>query len=149
MAAPLVTTVSNIGPTSVESHHAELSFRQGSGRGGGFAPLPVTLSVLPPTPTEGTPHAMPPKRRITLPDDVRDALSERLRESKEASERTRESFFVDVYLMNRAGMTEKEIAEVLGVSPATVNDWKRKGEEARNRRSGVDPDRSGELTALG
>lgn len=84
-----------------------------------------------------------------MPDDVRDALSERLRESKEASERTRESFFVDVYLMNRAGMTEKEIAEVLGVSPATVNDWKRKGEEARNRRSGVDPDRSGELTALG
>lgn len=92
---------------------------------------------------------MPPRKKITLPDDVREALGERLRESKDASERSRENFLIDVYLMNKAGMTEKEIADLLKASPATVNDWKRKGEEARARRSGVDPDRPRELIPHG
>lgn len=98
---------------------------------------------------------MPPKRKITLSDEVREALLGRLEQSRETSDRAREAFFVDVYLMNRAGLTEKEEAERLGVSSATVNDWKRRGEEAWRRREedgsrrlGIDPDGPPELGAV-
>lgn len=99
---------------------------------------------------------MPPRKKITLPDEVRDALKGRLSESKDVADRAEESFHIDVYLMNRAGLTFEEIATQLGTRTSTVSDWKRKGEEAYRRResarsesAGEDPVRSGELLAHG
>lgn len=92
---------------------------------------------------------MPPKNRITLPDDVREAFRERLVHSKKISDRTVEDFYIDVYLMNRSGMTLAEIAEVLGESSSTIGDWKKKGEQARDRRNRESLERPGELLQNG
>lgn len=92
---------------------------------------------------------MPPQKRITLPDDVREAFEERLVHSKKISDQAVEDFYIDIYLMHRSGMTIAEIAGVLGESTSTVGDWKKKGEQARNRRRGEGPHRPGELAANG
>ena len=99
---------------------------------------------------------MPPRKKITLPDEVREALKGRLSQSKAIAARAEEDFHVDVYLMNQAGLTFDEIATQLGTRTSTVSDWKRKGEEAYRRResarsepAGEDPVRSGELEPLG
>ncbi|MFG3509627.1 hypothetical protein ACGF5F_29465 [Streptomyces sp. NPDC047821] len=99
---------------------------------------------------------MPPKKRIELSDEVRAAFTERLQHSKACADRGVEDFLIDVYLMNKAGMTIAEIGVSLGTKTSTVGDWKRKGEEAYTRREqersgrpGGDPDRSGELLTNG
>lgn len=97
-------------------------------------------------PTEGT-QIVPPKRKITLSDDVREAFTERLKHSQACAERAEEDFLIDVYLMNLSGMTIAEIAEALGQKTSTVGDWKRKGEEARSRRGGIDSDGRAERLA--
>lgn len=100
---------------------------------------------------------MPPRNRKTvLPDEVREAFKERLTQSRESKDRAEEDFYVDVYLMNKAGLTFDEIAAQLRTSSSTVDGWKKKGEEAyrrrestRDRQLGEDPFRSGQREPVG
>lgn len=99
---------------------------------------------------------MPPKKKVQLSDDVRAAFKAQLADAKRVSDQATENFYVQVYLMNRSGLTFSEIAEIFETRTSTVSDWKRKGEEAYGRREsardqqfGEDPLRSGELEPLG
>ena len=95
---------------------------------------------------------MPPRKRVTLSDEVREAFKARLSHSKQSADRAEEDFHIDVYLMNRSGLTFEEIAQEIRTRTSTVSDWKKKGEEAYLRResardhpAGNDPVRPGEL----
>lgn len=99
---------------------------------------------------------MPPKKKVELPDHVRKAALADVKLSYRLSIEADESAKIRIYLGTEQGLSTYEIAEDLGVSQPVVSKWSRQGreayerrEEARNRRGGVDPDRSGELTALG
>ncbi|MFE4370354.1 hypothetical protein ACFRMN_19330 [Streptomyces sp. NPDC056835] len=92
---------------------------------------------------------MPPRKKITLPEDVRRAFEERLKHSQQVADRAEEDFYIEIALMNAAGMTIEEIAATLEARTSTVGDWKRKGDQARERRRREDPDRSGELVQNG
>lgn len=95
---------------------------------------------------------MPPRKRVELSDDVRTAFKAQLADAKRAADLQLENFHIQVYLMNRSGLTFDEIAAVFGTRSSTVTDWRRKGEEAykrresaRDQRPGGDPVRPGEL----
>jgi DNA-binding transcriptional regulator YiaG len=99
---------------------------------------------------------VPPRKKIQLSDDVREAFKGRLTHSKEIADRAEEDFHIEVFLMNKSGLTFEEIATQLNTRTSTVSDWKKKGEEAFGRREsardqqpGEDPVRSGELEPLG
>jgi DNA-directed RNA polymerase specialized sigma24 family protein len=77
---------------------------------------------------------MPARRRAALPDDLKAALKLRLAHIKAMSDRAVEDFHIEVYLMNRSGLTFEDIAEVFATSSSTVSDWKKKGDEAYQRR---------------
>lgn len=87
---------------------------------------------------------MPPRKRIELSADVRDALEEDLKLSYEAYLRQAEDFKMKLALINRAGLTVQDISDAIGVGKSTVGDWKRQGEEARDRRRGDSPGGPGE-----
>lgn len=80
---------------------------------------------------------MPPRKRIELSQDVREALEEDLALSYDAYQRAGEEFKMKVAVLNRAGLTVQDISDVIGVGKSTVGDWKRQGEEARDRRRGI------------
>lgn len=92
---------------------------------------------------------MPPRKRIELSQDVREALEEDLKLSYEAYCRTEEDFKIKLALANRAGLTIQDLSDAIDVGKSTVGDWKRQGEEARNRRRGHGPGGSGEQRANG
>lgn len=99
---------------------------------------------------------MPPRKKIQLSDDVREAFKGRLTHSKEIADRAEEDFHIEVFLMNKSGLTFGEIALQLNTRTSTVSDWKKKGEEAferresaRSRQLGEDPVRSGERQPVG
>jgi transposase len=87
---------------------------------------------------------VPPRKRIDLSADVREALEEDLALSYEAYQRNAEEFKMKLAVLNTAGLTVQEISDVIGVGKSTVGDWKRQGEEARNRRRGIRPGGPGE-----
>jgi DNA-directed RNA polymerase specialized sigma24 family protein len=91
-----------------------------------------------------------------LSEDVRAAFKAQLADAKRVADQQVENFHVQVYLMNRSGLTFDEIAEIFGTRSSTVTDWKRKGEEAykrresaRDRQLGEDPVRPGEREPVG
>jgi DNA-directed RNA polymerase specialized sigma24 family protein len=99
---------------------------------------------------------VPPKKKVQLSDDVRDAFKRQLADAKRVSDQATENFYVQVYLMNLSGLTFQEIAEIFGTRTSTVSDWKRKGEEAyaaresaRSQEPGEDPLRPAEPLPLG
>ncbi|MFD5107105.1 hypothetical protein [Streptomyces cinereoruber] len=79
-----------------------------------------------------------------MSQDVREALEEDLKLSFEAYCRTEEDFKIKLALANRAGLTIQDLSDVINVGKSTVGDWKRQGEEARDRRRGVRPGGPGE-----
>lgn len=104
---------------------------------------------------------MPPKKRITLPDQVRDAVLGDVALSCDIWNRAEEDFKVRVYYAVEQGVSQGEIAERLGASQPVVSKYARQGREilaARERgrveqagagRDREDLDRSGELLANG
>lgn len=99
---------------------------------------------------------MPPRKKITLSDDAREALLSDVELMHEIATQAEENDKIKIYLASEQGLTTYELGERLGVSAQTASTWAKQGreawrrrEEARGRRGGVDPDRSGELTALG
>jgi transposase len=96
-----------------------------------------------------------------LSDDAREAFKAQLADAKRVADQQMENFHIQVYLMNRSGLTFDEIAAVFDTRSSTVTDWKRKGEEALERRErekresardqqlGEDPLRSGEREPVG
>jgi transposase-like protein len=99
---------------------------------------------------------MPPKKRINLPDHVRDAVLDDVALSHEETALAEEREKIRIFLATEQGLTTQEIADRMGVSQTAVSKWRRQGEEAyvrreeaRSRRTGEDPDRSGELVPNG
>lgn len=93
---------------------------------------------------------MPPKK-VALSDEVRVAFKAQLAEAKRVADQSMETFHIQVYLMNRSGLTFDEIADIFGTKSSTVSGWKAKGEEAyrrgestRDRSAGQDSDRPGQ-----
>ncbi|WP_141747155.1 hypothetical protein [Streptomyces agglomeratus] len=92
---------------------------------------------------------MPPKKKVDLPDHVREAVLEDVALDYKQATEAQERYKIRIYLAIQQGVTTYEIANDLGVSQSVVSKWSREGEQARNRRLGVDPDRSGELVTNG
>ncbi|MFC5799148.1 helix-turn-helix domain-containing protein [Streptomyces formicae] len=99
---------------------------------------------------------MPPKKKVDLPDHVREAALADVELSHQQALDAEERDRVRVFLATEQGLSTYEIADRLGVSQQTVSNWRRQGEEvyrrreaARSRRSGNDPDRPTELGAVG
>lgn len=99
---------------------------------------------------------MPPKKRITLSESVREALINDVALTHQAAIEADERDKIRIYLAVEQGLTTGELAEGMGVSQSAVSNWRRQGEEAfkrreeaRNRRGSVDTGRSAELAANG
>jgi transposase-like protein len=92
---------------------------------------------------------VPPKRKIDLPDHVRDAVLDDVKLSQDISLSATENFKIRIYLAVQQGVSTYEIAERLGVSQSVVSKWSREGEQTRSRRLGGDPDRPAELATNG
>lgn len=92
---------------------------------------------------------MPPKKRITLSDEVREAVLEDVALSHEQAIDADKREKIRIFLATEQGLTTYEIAERLGVSQSVVSKWSRQGEQARDRRRGEDPDRPEELVSNG
>lgn len=103
---------------------------------------------------------MPPKKRIELPDHVREAVLGDVYHSCDVWSRAEEDFKIRVYYAVEQGVTQGEIGDRLRLSQAVVSKYARQGKEIlaereRRRRlesegdlrSGEDPFRSGELAA--
>lgn len=90
---------------------------------------------------------MPPKKRINLPDHVREAVLDDVQLSYREAQSADERYKIRIHLAIVQGMTTYEIADFLGVSQSVVSKWSREGEQARDRRRLEDLDRSGELAA--
>lgn len=101
---------------------------------------------------------MPPtrKRRVDLPDHVREAVlgdvGLSLRQAEDAEERMK----VRIYLAIEQGLTTRELAEGLRISQSSVSNYAREGKEAYDRREqersgspGDDPVRPGEREPVG
>ncbi|MGV9850453.1 ECF-type sigma factor [Streptomyces sp. NPDC003442] len=95
---------------------------------------------------------MPPKKKLTLTDEVRETMEEALELSHEGFKRAHqeiETFKMKVSLANQGGLTIEEIAVILGVSSSTVGRWKMDGDEARKRRRSAHLERSRQLEPNG
>lgn len=78
---------------------------------------------------------MPPKKRIDLPDHVREAVLADIALTHEEAVRADERDKVRIYLGTVQGLDTYEIAERLAdVSQPTVARWAQKGKEAYERR---------------
>lgn len=106
-------------------------------------------------PTEGT-KIVPPKRKINLPDHVREAVLGDVALTHQAAIEAEERDKIRIYLAVEQGLTTQELADRLLVSQSVVSKWRRQGEEAylsreaaRSLRLGEDPDRPGELIQNG
>jgi predicted XRE-type DNA-binding protein len=102
---------------------------------------------------------VPPRKKIDLPDHVRDAVLGDIRLSEEIAKRADEDFKIRVHYAVEQGVMQGEIAEKLGVSQQMVSKLVRQGrealaerervrlEQAGSRRDREDPDRPRELAA--
>lgn len=88
---------------------------------------------------------MPPRRKIVLPDHVREAVLSEIGLSAKVSADAEASFKLRVYLATQQGLTQDEIAQELSVSQAVISKWRNQGEqEARERGLVPNPGRPGE-----
>ncbi|MBA2951409.1 transposase [Streptomyces himalayensis] len=99
---------------------------------------------------------MPPRKKIDLPDHVRDAVLADVKMDYEQAINADERSKIRIYLATEQGLSTYELAEELSVSQSVISNWKRQGEEAYKRREqardqqlGEDPLRPGELFAHG
>jgi DNA-directed RNA polymerase specialized sigma24 family protein len=106
---------------------------------------------------------MPPKKKVDLPDHVREALLgdvhmtyENALDAKALQERADERFKIRIYLATEQGMTTREIAEELGIAQTSVSKYANQGREAYERReqarsqpAGEDPVRSSQREPVG
>jgi pimeloyl-ACP methyl ester carboxylesterase len=112
--------------------------------------------------SEGTSHAMPPKRKVDLPDHVREAALADVQLSQRVSAESEASFKIRIYLATEQGLGQSEIADRLGLSQPVISKYVRQGQElynarqkalgnaqTRDRSDSEDPDRSGELISNG
>lgn len=103
---------------------------------------------------------MPPRKKSTLPEHVRQAAVAGLQLSRQSasraeefSERQTEDFHVMVFLtLEQGDFTIRELAEEMDVSNQVISKWRILGKQARDRRleqDGSAPERSGERVANG
>jgi transposase-like protein len=99
---------------------------------------------------------VPPKKKVTLPDHVREAALADVELSHQQAMEADERDKLRIFLAVEQGLSTYEIADRLGVSQQVVSKWRRQGEEvykqreqARSERLGIDPDRPAELAANG
>ena len=107
-----------------------------------------TLSLLPPT-NAYRGEAVPPKKRVELPDHVREAVLDDIALSQQEAAAAEERLRIRVHLAVQQGLTTYEIAERLGIAQQSVSRWSKQGEEARSRRFGEGASRPGELLTNG
>ena len=100
--------------------------------------------------------AMPPKKRVDLPDHVREAVLGDVGLSYQSALDAEENSRIRIYLATEQGLTTQEIANQLGISQTSASKYAREGkeaylrrEQARNSGSGHDPVRSPELVQNG
>ena len=99
---------------------------------------------------------MPPRKKIDLPDHVRDAVVGDVRLSLKQSVDADENFKIRIYLAIEQGLTTREIADELGIGQTSVSKYANQGkeayerrEQARSNRPGEDPVRSSERAEIG
>lgn len=99
---------------------------------------------------------MPPRKRVDLPDHVREAVLSDVGLSYEQSLASDENFKIRIYLANEQGLTTREIADELKIGQTSVSKYLREGREAYERRQQArgsraepDPDRPGEREPIG
>lgn len=99
---------------------------------------------------KGTPR-MPPKKKVDLPDHVREAVLADVELSYRQSIEFDENAKVRIFLATEQGLDTYELAEKLGISQTTASKYARQGKEAHERReqarsqgTGDDPHRPGE-----
>jgi hypothetical protein len=122
--------------------------------------LTVRLTPAAAAITEGT--AVPPRKKVTLPDHVRDAVLTDIALTYQNALDADEAAKIRLFLATEQGLDTYEIAEKLGISQTSASKYARQGKEALARRSeggasesargqqpGEDPVRSGERAAVG
>lgn len=104
---------------------------------------------------------MPPKKRVDLPDHVRAAVLGDVAHSCDVWTRAEEDFKIRTYYAVEQGVTQREIADQLGVTQQVVSKYASQGREFLAERERVrveqagagrdreDPDRSGKLITHG
>lgn len=98
---------------------------------------------------------MPPKKRIELPEEVREALLDEVSLTYEVAQQATETSKIRMYLAIQQGLTTREIADQLNarsvkpVSQSTISNWSREGEQARKRRDRERAERPGEREQIG
>jgi DNA-directed RNA polymerase specialized sigma subunit len=99
---------------------------------------------------------MPPRKRVDLPDHVREAVLADIAlthaQALDAEERDK----IRIYLGTEQGLTTREIADEVGLGQTSVSKYAREGKEAyerrqqaRSRRAGEDPDGPAEPGPIG
>jgi DNA-directed RNA polymerase specialized sigma24 family protein len=88
------------------------------------------------------------RRRGRLSEEAKEILGQGLLHARRTRERLQlladEDFAVQLFVAYERGMSLREIAALYGVRLENVQKWKDRGEQARNRRLGEDPDRPDE-----
>jgi len=90
-----------------------------------------------------------PRRVTNLSDERRQALAAELRLLGELEQRATLDKYVHVSRAYDAGMSQREIGAIFGVSGNAVYHWKEAGERERERRRSGDPERPGESEPVG
>jgi predicted transcriptional regulator len=105
---------------------------------------------------------VPPKRKIDLPDHVRDAVLTDISLTFQRAIEADEAAKIRIFLATEQGLDTYEIAEELRISQTSASKYARQGKEALARReegkrqreqgsapAGEDPVRSGEREPVG
>lgn len=105
---------------------------------------------------------MPPKKKVNLPDHVREAVLDDVQLSRRVSEESDATYKIRIYLATEQGLTTYEIADSLRLAQQSVSRYARQGQElyearkealrneqAGDGRGGGDPDRPRELVQNG
>ena len=77
---------------------------------------------------------MPPRKRVTLPDHVRNAVLSDLALTKRRATEAEEDFKVRIYLGVEQGLDTYELAEELGLSQSAVSKYRGQGQAILERR---------------
>lgn len=92
---------------------------------------------------------MPRRATPDLPPDRRQVIIAELQVHAQIEARAALDKYVRVSFAYDAGMTTREIAAAMEISPDTAGRWKDWGEQERARRRGEDPGGPGELGQVG
>jgi DNA invertase Pin-like site-specific DNA recombinase len=100
---------------------------------------------------------MPPRKRVDLPEYVREVVLLDVERSYRKSLESNEEAKIRIYLATEQGLTTRELADQLDIGQTSVSKYAREGKEAyelrdqkkRSRRTGEGPDGPSERTEIG